>query len=51
MSTCAECRWKVERNECPWDWQYADTDYAADCIDYRDVDDKWSAFKPGTFDD
>lgn len=19
MATCDECRWKVERHECPWD--------------------------------
>lgn len=51
MATCNTCRWKVERNECPWDWQYSDTDYAEDCIDYRATYFDSDAFKPGTFDE
>ena len=37
MATCDECRWNVERHECPWNFQYIDTDYAEDCIDFRDI--------------
>ena len=43
--TCDECRWKVERNECPWDYMYADTDYAEDCIDARAIYFEETAFK------
>ena len=37
--TCNECRWKVERKECPWDFMYDEDniDYAEDCIDYRTI--------------
>ena len=35
--TCDKCRWKKERNKCPWNYDYADTDYAEDCIDFRNV--------------
>ena len=33
--TCQECRWKTERGECPWNYEYNETDYAEDCIDFR----------------
>ena len=42
--TCDECRWKKERNECPWDYQYVDTDHAEDCIDFRCVRFQEDAF-------
>lgn len=37
--TCNECRWKIEKHECPWDFMYdeEDIDYAEDCIDYRAI--------------
>lgn len=35
--TCNECRWKCERNYCPQDYAYETTDYAEDCIDFRNV--------------
>lgn len=37
--TCNECRWKIEKHECPWDFMYDEpnVDYAEDCIDYRAI--------------
>ena len=39
MATCNDCRWKIERNECPYDYMYdeEDVDYAEDCIDFRNI--------------
>lgn len=34
---CDDCRWKIERKECPWDFDYEDTDYAYDCVDFCNV--------------
>ena len=28
------CRWGKERKECPLDFDYEDTDYAYDCVDF-----------------
>jgi len=44
--TCNECRWKVERKECPWDFMYdePDVDYAEDCDDFRNIKDPHEAF-------
>lgn len=42
--TCNNCRWKIERKECPWDYDYQNTDYAEDCIDYRNVNSPETAF-------
>lgn len=33
--TCDDCRFKVELNDCPWDFMYGETDYAEDCMDFR----------------
>ena len=35
MATCDMCRWKVEKQDCPWNFMYNSTDYAEDCIDFR----------------
>ena len=36
--TCDDCRWKVELNECPWDFDYdKDHPWAEDCCDFRNV--------------
>lgn len=43
--TCNECRWKVEKGECPWDFLYIDTDWAPDCCDWRYINDPNDAFK------
>lgn len=45
MATCNECRWKVERHECPWDLMYKGTDYAEDCIDFRNINRPYDAFE------
>lgn len=45
MATCEECRWKIERHECPWDFMYKNTDYAEDCIDFRHINWPHDAFK------
>lgn len=42
--TCDRCRWKAERRECPWDYDYEGTDYAEDCCDFRNVDSPQDAF-------
>jgi len=42
--TCDGCRWKVEKNECPWEFMYKDTDYAEDCIDFRWIKDPKDSF-------
>lgn len=42
--TCDECRWKVERNDCPWNFQYQGTNYAEDCIDFRYIKNEAEAF-------
>ena len=42
--TCDECRWKVERHECPWNYNYEGTDYAEDCDDFRYKNHKEDAF-------
>ena len=33
--TCEDCRWKTERDQCPWDYMYINDDYAEDCMDFR----------------
>ena len=43
--TCDECSWKNERDSCPWNYDYKDTDYAEDCVDFRYIDDQKSVFK------
>lgn len=43
--TCEECRWKTERDECPWNYDYKDTDYAEDCDDFRYDKFQETAFK------
>jgi len=45
--TCNECRWKIERNECPWDFMYdgEGINYAEDCIDARNINFPETAFK------
>lgn len=45
--TCEECRWKTERGECPWNYDYKDTDYAEDCIDFRYIKSQETAFNEG----
>lgn len=36
--TCDDCRWKVELNECPWNFDYdKDHPWAEDCCDFRNV--------------
>ena len=42
--TCNECRWKTERHECPWDYMYEETDYAEDCMDFRNISFEETAF-------
>lgn len=42
--TCNDCRWKTERNKCPWDFMYEGTEYAEDCIDFRNVNNEKDAF-------
>ena len=43
--TCDDCRWKVERNECPWNYDYdKDHQYAEDCCDFRDINLSEEAF-------
>lgn len=45
-ATCNSCRWKIERKECPWNFDYdEDHPYAEDCIDFRNVDFPETAFK------
>lgn len=43
--TCDNCRWKTERKECPWKFDYKDTDYAEDCVDFRNTKFPETAFK------
>lgn len=44
-ATCNDCRWKVERNECPWGYDYDEEHpYAEDCCDFRNVNYPESAF-------
>ena len=45
--TCNECRWKIEKHECPWDFMYDEDniDYAEDCIDYRAIYCDFDKFK------
>ena len=45
--TCDQCRWKVERDDCPWDFDYEGTDYAEDCVDFRYINDPSDAFEKG----
>lgn len=45
MATCNECRWNVERHECPWDFLYKGTDYAEDCDDFRHINWPQDVFK------
>lgn len=42
--TCNDCRWKYEKNECPWNYDYQNTDYAEDCTDFRNVNRTETAF-------
>lgn len=44
MATCDECRWNVERHECPWDFMYKSTNYAEDCDDFRHINWPHDAF-------
>jgi len=45
-ATCNSCRWKTERKECPWNFDYdEDHPYAEDCIDFRNVDFPETAFE------
>ena len=45
-ATCNSCRWKTERKECPWNFDYdEDRPYAEDCIDFRNVDFPETAFE------
>ncbi len=41
---CNECRWKIERHNCPWDFMYEDNDYAEDCMDFRWIKNPEDAF-------
>ena len=41
---CDECRWKVERDECPWEFMYENSDYAEDCVDFHWVEDPRDIF-------
>lgn len=34
--TCNEC---ANYAKCPWNYLYNDTDYAEDCIDFKNVND------------
>ena len=42
--TCNDCRWKKELNACPWNYDYDDTDYAEDCVDYRSINIEGAKF-------
>ena len=43
--TCDDCRWKVERHECPWDYDYdKDNPWAEDCCDFRNINFSEDAF-------
>lgn len=45
-STCDDCRWKVERKECPWGFDYDEKhSYAEDCCDFRNAKYPESRFK------
>lgn len=45
-ATCDDCRWKIERHECPWDYDYDNEHpYAEDCIDFRNINSPESVFK------
>ena len=36
--TCNDCRWKIEKHDCPWNYDYdEDHSYAEDCPDFRNV--------------
>ena len=49
--TCNDCRWKIERHECPWDYMYEGDDYAEDCDDFRYVNFPEDAFAEESGDD
>lgn len=42
---CQQCRWFVEKHDCPWDYQYIKTDYAEDCTDFRNIDNPGDSFE------
>lgn len=45
-ATCDECRWKIEKGECPWNFDYDENNpYAEDCIDFRSIRHSESRFK------
>lgn len=45
MANCDQCRWKVERKECPWDYLYDDdTNCAQYCCDFRHIEWESDAF-------
>ena len=46
--TCNDCRWAIQRKECPWNYDYEGTDYAEDCIDFRNINYPESEFKEET---
>lgn len=36
--TCDDCRWKVERHDCPWNYDYdEEKPWAEDCCDFRNI--------------
>lgn len=44
-ATCNDCRWKIERNECPWDYEYDEKHpWAEDCPDFRNIGSPHSVF-------
>ena len=44
-ATCDDCRWKIERNECPWDYEYDEKHpWAEDCPDFRNIGSPHSVF-------
>ena len=47
VATCNDCRWKNEKHDCPWDYMYdeKDIDYAEDCTDFRNVNEKSDEFR------
>lgn len=43
--TCDNCRWKIELNDCPWDYDYDKAhSYAEDCCHFRNISDHSSKF-------
>lgn len=47
--TCDDCRWKIERHGCPWNFDYDEEHpWAEDCIDFRWIKNESDAFKEVT---